>query len=396
MILNILSKAQHNQVLFLVSLPQEPEFMVHSASVARCTSQIKKMGVDVIEDINTETLSRANEYDVVIVVAHLDDRSNELVLSNRTIPLEEFVRALPKDFSGTLDFSSCNSSLVYDNIKKQCPNCTVKAANEEVGLNLRLSVYPSFIKRILKKHKKSYDQIYDEELKKAEFFYNRVHSSRATSIQRSQKLGKGKSAVFAPIQVAKSKPFQIIVRFQQDEEAETMSFKSLFLDSSHHVQINTASVPVKPGDLISAQLKLISKEKELIHVKDEINSFELEWHGGMCKKAFQVLVDPIFSESFFIGGLTVSINGAGIGECVFLTSIAADTNDSIIDVPFILYHSGQTQSETKAIIEAFIAGQIDNLKSRLSETKDKDKQSALNKDINKCENFLLEVNKLYG
>ena len=108
MILNILSKAQHNQVLFLVSLPQEPEFMVHSASVARCTSQIKKMGVDVIEDINTETLSRANEYDVVIVVAHLDDRSNELVLSNRTIPLEEFVRALPKDFSGTLDFSSCN------------------------------------------------------------------------------------------------------------------------------------------------------------------------------------------------------------------------------------------------------------------------------------------------
>ena len=148
--LNFFSSPQRDRILFLISLPQNQEFMIHSASVARCINQIKKMGVDVAEDINADILAKASQYDVVIVVAHLDNKSNELVLSNNKMQLEEFVTDLPKDFSGTLDFSSCNSSIVYDKIKEQCPNSIVKTANEEVGLNLRLSVYPSFLKRLLR------------------------------------------------------------------------------------------------------------------------------------------------------------------------------------------------------------------------------------------------------
>ena len=393
--LNFFSSPQRDRILFLISLPQNQEFMIHSASVARCINQIKKMGVDVAEDINADILAKASQYDVVIVVAHLDNKSNELVLSNNKMPLEEFVTDLPKDFSGTLDFSSCNSSIVYDKIKEQCPNSIVKTANEEVGLNLRLSVYPSFLKRLLKKHKKSYDQIYEEELKKAEFFYNRINSSRATSIQRSQKLGKAKSAIFVPIQIVKSSAFQIVIKLHQDEASETMSFKSLYLDSNRHIQVRMTTVPIRPRDKFSARLQFITEEKEMIHFLDEQDTFELNWQGGTCEKAFQAVIDPTFSKPFLIGRLTISINENTMGECIFSTKVAKETSVSILDVPLIPHQSEQAPPQIKAIINAYTEGQIASLKSRLTKTESVEKQSAIEKDISDNEGFLSVIKELF-
>lgn len=394
--LNFFSNAQRDRILFMISLPQKPEFMIHSASVVRCTNQIRKMGVEVIEQINAEILSHANQYDVVIVVAHLDERRNELELSDSVMPLDEFVSDLPKDFSGTLDFSSCNSSIVFEKIKKQCPNCTVKAANEEVGLNLRLTVYPSFIKRLLKKCKKTYDQIYEDELKKAEYFYNRIHSDRATDVQRSQKLGKGKSAIFVPVQVAKSKPFQVIVKLLQDEADETMSFKSLSLDSSGNAQVHLTNIPVKTGDRISARLQFVSGENELIHLQNEQDSFKLDWQGRMCEKTFQAVIDLDYTKPFIFGRLTISINEKEIGDCLFLTKVATDSNGSSLDVPLILYQAGQAHSKVKTIMNAYLEHQIVSLKYRLTKTKDKEKRSAIDIDINNIENLRFESNRFYG
>lgn len=395
MLLSFLSKAQHDKVLFFISLPQEPEFLAHSTSVARCTNQIKKMDVDVIEDIDTEKLSQANQYDVVIVVAHLDERSNEIVLSNRTITLDDFVKSLPTDFSGILDFSSCNSSVAFDRIKEQCPNCMVKTANEEVGLNLRLSVYPSVIKRILKKHKKSYEQIFDEELKKAEFFYTRMHNHQATSVQRSQKLGKAKSAIFVPLQIAKSCAFQIVIKLHQDDASQTISFKSLFLDSNRHTQVKMTIVPIKPGDRFTAQLQFITEENEMIHFVDGQDTFELNWQGGSCEKAFWAVIDPTFSKPFFIGRLTLSINDNTVGECFFSTKVDIETSGSVLDVPLIPHQSGQAQAQTKAIICAYLEGQIASLKSRFSKTESAEKRLAIEKDISDNEGFLSVIKELF-
>ena len=135
---NTMSTMQRRRILFLISLPQTPEFEKDREDVQECLNELRALQVDVREHIERDDLANANSYDVVIVVAHHDSKNDVLVLADGTMKMTDFVNSLPADFKGVLDFSSCYSATAYQAIKTRCPQCRVQAALVEVRLLQRM------------------------------------------------------------------------------------------------------------------------------------------------------------------------------------------------------------------------------------------------------------------
>ncbi|MBQ3363738.1 MAG: hypothetical protein IJG42_07315 [Muribaculaceae bacterium] len=358
--LTIVTKARRDRVLFLISLPDSPEFATYADNVADCVRDSRAFGADVVESINAKTLSQIINYDVVIVIAHHDISNNNLELADGPLSLEDFVAALPPDFNGVLDFSSCYSAIVFDEIKDRCPNCLVMTPTDEVGLLLNLVLYPTIIKRLTNKHRDSYIKIYNKVFKKAKRMHS-FHTDGEIPMQPSQKLGTGKSSILVPDQVRKTKPFQIIIKLRKDKESDMLSFNTLLLDSNNNLQEGTTTVPIKTGDTISMQLDFISPDRDLIQLHDGNSRFDCVWQGEECTTAFQASVDRSFKQLFFVGRLIISINSGAIGEGMFMTKVPKESNSSTRNIPF--YHYTLTQESSGA--ETMMIVQLEALASRL-------------------------------
>jgi len=369
--LTIVTKARRDRVLFLISLPDSPEFEAHADDVADCVRNSRAFGADVVESINAKTLSQIINYDVVIVIAHHDISNNYLELADGILPLEDFVAALPPDFNGVLDFSSCNSAIVFDKIKDRCPDSLVMTPTDEVGLLLNLVVYQTVIKHLTNKHWRSYIQIYNKVLKKAKRLHS-LHSNGEIPMQPSQKLGTGKSSIIVPDQVRKTKPFQVIIKLRKDKESGLLSFNTLLLDSNNNLQERTTTVPIKTGDTISMRLYFISPERDLIHLRDGQSRYDCVWQGEECTTTFQASVDLSFKQLFFVGRLIISVNDIAIGEGIFMTKVLDKSNSSTRNITLIDYTLTQESSGTKAMMIAQLEAQASRLRQRIPRTSKKD------------------------
>ena len=165
---------QHKKVLFLISLPSTPEFQRHEPLVSQCLEKLKKERVTVDKNIDSTSLSTINKYDVVIIVAHLDEDSNELVLADRHLPIHTFVDYLPEDFTGVLDFSSCYAAQWIKLIKRKCPNCHVQGASQQTVLDYRLIIYPHVIRLYRENKSLDYHEAYMTIEEKTKTIANRM------------------------------------------------------------------------------------------------------------------------------------------------------------------------------------------------------------------------------
>lgn len=110
---------------------------------------LRDRNVDVIELKSVDQLSKAFPYSTIILTAHHHSFLECLDFLGNTVSIEDFVNAIPKDYKGTVDISSCFSSEFQMKCKQKAMEATYIAAETESSVGLRLFIYKQTIEYLI-------------------------------------------------------------------------------------------------------------------------------------------------------------------------------------------------------------------------------------------------------
>lgn len=378
-----------NKILFLISLPQTPDFQIYSDKVRNCIAQLEQNGVECFEAINPSLLAKANEYDLVIVIAHKSEERDELVLANGFLSIDDFINSLPPTFEGVLDFSSCHSANAMERIKEHCPNCQVQTALGQTTLPLRLFMYPFVVEALGEEEGKNYNEVYNEVLKAIE---DAMSDSPFT--QQGVKLGKNQSSVYAPSAVKRQIPFLVQVFFHKDDEGGAVAIQAKRVDpETGLVKNQTLPLKLKNKDNISVRLSFISPAKEHIQIEDDIDTKSVIWLGQMTEVQFCVTVNEKFSQDSFIGKLMMEVNGNPIGECYFNIKVADEERVAPAGVDLREHDFLTEQKKARQECLKHFYNSISAIDERLSVCRDESERQELEQAKQVCNNCIDIINR---
>lgn len=383
-----LKRHKHKKVLFLISLPDTPEFRSCTDKVRDCMIKLEQKGVDCFEAINSELLSKVHKYDIVIVVAHKDEESDALVLTNGKMPIDDFVNSLSPRFKGILDFSSCHSADAMERIKKRCPNCKVQTALGQTTLPLRLFMYPYVIDALNEDSGEAYNEVYNQVLKAIE-----EAMKNSSNTQHGVKLGKNQSSVYAPSAVKRQKPFLIQVFFHKDEEGGTVDLQAKRFDPETGLVTNqTIPLKLKKGDILSVRLSFMPPAKDHIYIEDGIDTKNTIWLGQMTEVQFCASVDNDFAQDSFIGKLMMEVNGIPIGECYFNIKVASEERVAPAELKLQGHDFLTEQKKAREACLSHFHNSILKINERLATCQDEEEREELEHAKQVCTNCINIIN----
>lgn len=322
---------QRRRVLFLISLPQTPEFEQDKEDIKECLHELRELDVDVREHITYEDLAKANGYDIVIVVAHHDTDNDTLVLADGTMKMSDFVNSLPPDYKGVLDFSSCYSATAYQAIKNRCPQCRVQAALVEVRLLQRIIMYPSLVELLHEDFEIDYHEAYKEVSTAFEEFAG-SEGDGEDNAQMTQ-LGQQMSSIYAPSEIKKNTPFQILVFFHYDSEREVVKVKAQRWQTNATIR-DDFEIPIKmrEGDVIAVTLSFDSPDNTNIVVRNDEYKKYITLGKEMTSERFIVTVLPEFKGNGFLANVEMGKDDIPFVRCAFNIDISENENKAPTEI----------------------------------------------------------------
>lgn len=370
------------RILFLISLPPTPEFQRHEGLVEDCLDKLYREGVKTSKTIDRKTLSTINKYDVVIVVAHLDEKENELVLRDSRLSIASFVNFLPGDFKGIIDFSSCYAGQWMKLIKEKCPNCHVQGVKSQAMLKYRLTIYPYVIQLYNSEknleYKEAYRRIVEAGSKIAEREANNKLLTKA-DILGGDTLGKA-TYIYSPSEVIREEPFLVQVYINKDDNEEQITLRASRKDSNTRF-VDSVKLKLKKGDTITAQYSVLPNS-EYITIDDPIQT--IEWNGNSCEFYFNIIVEKLFTRNSFTGTILLNINNKPQVKCPIVTNVGKEQNEIPSDFKFQLYDANEEMAIGQKRILEHLSFNFENLQSQLINEKNEEKKKMIQSTICTC------------
>ena len=386
------SRWQRKKILFLISLPCTTEFQQHDPLVAQCVSKLQKEGVDVAHNIDANTLSQICKYDVVIVVAHLDEETNELVLANGRLTIQTFVDYLPQEFKGVLDFSSCFAAQWINLIKHKCPECHVQGALMQTVLDYRLTIYPHVIRLYRENKYMSYYDAYKTIQEKTKSFANQITlenigytDSALQEINTPGKhLGWPSSLIYAPSKVERETPFIVQLYIKCDKDTErSISIKAKRIDpDSGLIKVQELPIKLKKNDRISVQYAAITTQEGCVAIDEPVQ--HQTWLGKTISFDFNVTVLKSFTGKSFNGKVLIEVNGELVGKCSFKTEVAEEQYTAPADVSLEPYDSLKEMSRMRDLLKERLEANYTKLEYLLETEQDSKKREMYESALKTC------------
>ena len=330
---NIISQTmQRKKILFLISLPSTSEFQECVLDVNDCLDELRQLHVDVREHIRREDIAEANNYDVVIVVAHRDISSDELVLADGTMLIKDFVSSIPSDFKGVIDFSSCYSATAFNAIKDRCPQCKVQVAIVETTLLRRLIIYPSIVECLYDNPTIDYATAYKEVSKAFDYAMDEIDSKDSDIVPMTH-LGEQMTSIYAPKEVKRDSVFQIIVFFHYDFEKSVIKVKAERWQTNAIIR-DDFEIPflLNENDEISVSLSFDSTDNDNIRVKDNEYSKTVAIKKELLVEKFIVIVMPDFRNNSFLANIEMTKEDEPFIRCAFNIDVTDHENKAPADI----------------------------------------------------------------
>lgn len=298
---------QRRRILFLISLPRTPEYENEKHDVEECIAELRELNVDVHQSITPELLASANQYDIVIVVAH--NENDRLVLSGSTLSMEDFIESMPTDFNGILDFSSCYSANAFQAIKSRCPQCKVQASLVDVKLIQRIIIYPSLVQLLNENLEIAYNDAYKEV---SSFFRKYVEEKKEgqedVDYPEMTKLGLGQqlTSVYAPKAVVRNSIFYINVFLHYDSDKGVIHVKNGDSDA-HRFILKDFEIPVsfQENEMLSITLSFDSEDNDNIKVINNVYRRVKSIEERLIEQ-FGIILLPDFHGTCFIAKLQLA------------------------------------------------------------------------------------------
>ena len=335
----MLQTMQRKKILFLISLPSTSEFQECVSDVNECLDELRQLHVDVREHIRREDIAEANNYDVVIVVAHRDISSDELVLADGTMLIKDFVSSIPSDFKGVIDFSSCYSATAFNAIKDRCPQCKVQVAVVETTLLRRLIIYPSIVECLYDNPTIDYAAAYKEVSKAFDYAMDEIDSKDSDIVPMTH-LGEQMTSIYAPKEVKRDSVFQIIVFFHYDFEKGVIKVKAERWQTNAIIR-DDFEIPIllNENDEISVSLSFDSTDNNNIRVKDNEYSKTIAIKKELLVEKFIVIVMPDFRGNSFLANIEMTKEDEPFIRCAFNIDVVDSLNEApaevVAEVPVI-------------------------------------------------------------
>lgn len=285
-------------------------FQPYANQLNKTFNLISKYGGCVIKNFNLNDLKRISEYDIVIILAHHSDISDEIEIGNKMISTGEFVNNIPHNCKIILDITSCYSSHLLPWIKAHIPQSKIIGINCPTSLTTRLKVITCSILLMAEKGIENY-------LKAFVLAWNESGVANTYVIDNDIKLGsKFKSTLYAPLEVCKGEDFVVSIflhKTENDDEIEIFA-RNIDPELSKRNQLYLKS-KLNKGDLIEFQIYFNTQQYKGILV-DEYSK-EIYWDNNIESVEFIFTTNEEFNKSSFIGKIKVAINKAPVGDMIF-------------------------------------------------------------------------------
>ena len=380
--------AQHKKILFLASLPETQEFQKHEANLSNCCQKLKGLGVIIGEGITENSLRNILEFDLVIVLAHLDEENNELILKDSRMGIDTFVNAIPENFNGIIDFSSCHSAQWINCIKAKSPNCHVMGAMGQTTLPFRLYIYPFVIQMYLSNDNIAYNNAYTmvmDFVKKEMEARQKGTNVEAGNAEGATKLGKQMSSIYAPAKVARNQAFMVQLFLHDDSiSVNKITIQAKKFDpNTRCVETQTLPIKIRKGERIAVRLETFSSQPENIRIDRPVK--ETIWNGQSVKFQFNVIVSDSFAESSFIGNLLIEVNHEPIGESSFTIQVSEKKDDAPATISIERRDRNIDGEQGRANLKSQLQNNLHTLLDQWDHAQDDASRAKLRKAIDTCQ-----------
>lgn len=258
--------------------------------------KLKGIGVDVC-DLTIQSLSKINQYRLVIIICHhiQSQDIDALVLSDNTLlPVDVFVNAISKEFTGLLDLAICQSKEMAYAIKalsKFSDSIRIQYAEDETDVEFRLCyIYPDLLKYFsfdpIENYRERYRNTYLGAIEVAE----REQKERVkdiNSLPEGTKLGESSessndsvnTSVFMPEKVTRGEFFQLQIKMHLDIDTDTLYFEDAKGNDPNTAQRkkNVAIKNIQIGDELLLNLFFLDGDRgpiptEQIKIEEELKN----------------------------------------------------------------------------------------------------------------------------
>ena len=314
-------------VLFLISLPMT-EFENLREPIVECIRELREQHVEVREHIWPDDLADAGTYDIVIVVAHRDLNSDNLVLADGEMPMSTFVDAFT-DFKGFIDFSTCYSDTVAAAIKKHNPACRVQTALYMVPLLRRILIYPSVVRHLNDHPEIDYGKAYRDV---AQSFDLLIEENKSQLMASSTNYLGTMSSLGYPSIVKCNSPFLVQFFIHSDADGVVLQITSDIRNSQRHSRIlKRLDVHLDDVDNIISRLAF-NTDPFPDYVSFLLGGGEkpVVWDSDkkMGRAVFNCGVKEGFPLDAFNGTLSTIVNGDPIDRCEFVIEMSVSGQDA--------------------------------------------------------------------
>lgn len=285
-------------------------------ALCRLRSLITRRSGVFVQDFSVKDLEKANVFDVVIIIAHHSDNSDEIELSGGMVGTKQIVDAIPIGTQAVFDVTSCYSSYLIPKLKARLPESRIIGISSATSLALRLYVLEKVINVLSSRSETNYLDALRTVISSLPKEYGIPYDFNPAIFLG----GKQQSTVFSPKEAVPGEDFIVSIFIHRDKDAQRAEIEAKMMDDSIERRgCKSLSFPLRNGDVLEFQLSC-SHLKEGGFSIDK-NRKKVIWDGDICSVEFVVSVSPDCSLSAFVGKIKICVNKIPVGDMVFKTLI---------------------------------------------------------------------------
>lgn len=281
---------------------------------------VESRGGTVVRNFSLQDVSHIDAYDIVIVIAHHSDNSDEIEIGGEMVRSMSFVKAIPDGAHVVLDLTSCYSAYLIPQIKGHVPMSKIIGIEVKTSLAFRLFLLEKVLEHISKHTDQSYIDALQVVLASLPSSEGEIHLKDATPDVHLG--GKLQSTVYAPKEVKKGDDFIVSVFLHKETDAEEVEIMAKSVDDAAEKRnAKRISAKLRKGDKVEFQLSMSKQYSDFFKVDKRVKGFV--WDGEINSVEFIVSVSGDCSVSSFIGTVKICVNKEPVGDMVFKTAVVS-------------------------------------------------------------------------
>lgn len=343
--------------------------------------KVESRGGMVVSGFTLRDVAAVNHYDVVIVIAHHSDNSDEIESVGNMIGSTAFVGAIPSDTRAVIDLTSCYSAYLIPKIKGHIPASKIIGITVQTKLTLRLYLLEKVLEELACHPQQSYIEALQTVISQLPSTQGSLRLKDATpDVRLGSKLS---STVFAPKEAKRGEDFIVSVFMHKQDDSDEVELMARAIDESLTKKVTKRiTFKVKNGDKVDFQFVLSKQMSESFHIDKHTKG--LVWDGDINSVEFIVSVDANCSASSFIGKIKMSINKEPVADMVFATAITSSPSEatgSCASIDFVPFDKAREMNQAKTSLISRLDSRISDLSGHHASHNDDD---AINSELAMC------------